>query len=322
MNVYALWGPFIDLFGGIADSQEIGAYGTGAGSWVKRPLSPADVVDHLNGTGVGIGVPPLRPNNTVKFASIDLDEPDFDAARMMQRFIPGPSFIERSRSGNAHIHCFFAEPIEAWVPMGILAEACEAAGKEHVEVFPKNHDFSRVKYGNYINLPYFGETRPVLDDSNPEGVEPDELSLAQFIHAAHRNKNDPDEWRKRARYINLQEPQVRESSQEFGTRDTLHMCADYIIEGALSGERPVVEGHRAAIFYMLAKNLRNWAAIGDDEALDVLLEVNSLSPDPFPPSEIKRMFRNAEGRTSTGCDDPLIQPFSHPDCPISHPRST
>lgn len=320
MNVYEVWEPFINLFGGIADSQDIGAFGTGRGQWVKRPLSPADVVDHLNGTGAGIGVPPLRPNNTVRFASIDLDEPDFDAALMMQRFIPGPSWIERSRSGNAHIHCFFTEPIEAWVPMGILAEACEAAGKEHVEVFPKNHDFSRVKYGNYINLPYFGDTRPVIH-VDTDGELAGGYTLREWINVAPERKNEPDEWRKRARYINLQEPQVRESTQEFGTRDTLHMCADYIIEGALSGERPVVEGHRAAIYYMLAKNLRNWAAIGDDEALDVLLEVNGTSPDPFPPSEIQRMFRNAEGRTSTGCDDPLIQPFSHPDCPISHPRS-
>jgi hypothetical protein len=315
-SVYELWEPFINLFGGIADSQEIGAFGTGAGSWVKRPLQPDDVVRHLQGEGAGIGVPPLRPNNTVKFASIDLDEPDFDAALMMQRFIPGPSWVERSRSGNAHIHCFFFVPIEAWIPMGILAEACDAAGKEHVEVFPKNHDFSRVRFGNYINLPYFGETRPILY------TEGGHMDLATFVDRATDFKNDPEEWRKRARYINLQEPQVRESTHEFGTQPHLHMCADYIIEGALSGDRPVTEGHRAAIYYMLSKCLRNWEPLDDDESLGILMAVNETSPDPFPPSEIRRMFRNAAGRTSTGCDDPLIQPFAHPDCPIAHPRST
>jgi hypothetical protein len=79
----------------------------------------------------------------------------------MQEYIPGTSFIERSRSGNAHVWVFFSEPLEAWVAMGILKEATSGGGKQHVEVFPKNHDFAKVKLGNYINLPYHGSDRPI-----------------------------------------------------------------------------------------------------------------------------------------------------------------
>jgi hypothetical protein len=88
----------------------------------------------LQGDGPGIGIAPLRPDSKVGFAAIDLDEPDFDAARRMQEFIPGTSWIERSRSGNAHIWVFFVEPIDAWVPMGVLRYATTAVGKQGVEV--------------------------------------------------------------------------------------------------------------------------------------------------------------------------------------------
>jgi hypothetical protein len=191
-----------------------------------------------------------------------------------------------------------------------------------------------VKFGNYINLPYYGPTRPIIFPCENEAPGHSQCDfefceggwcrfddVGQWISEATESKNDPEEWRKRARWLKLEEPQVRVSDVEFGTRPNLHICADYIIEGARSGERPITEGQRAAIYYMLSKNLRNWEAMSDDEALEILMEINATSPDPFPPSEIKRMFRNAEGRTSTGCDDPLIQPYAHPDCPIANPRS-
>lgn len=319
MNVYELWRPFIDLFGGLKDSQAIGAFGTGAGRWVKRPLSPNDVLDHLQGKGPGIGVPPLRPDNTVVFASIDLDEPDFQAARDMQQWIPGSSYVERSRSGNAHIHVFFDEPIEAWVPMGILKEATKAAGKEHVEVFPKNHDFSKVKFGNYINLPYFGKTRPVLAygkidwDNTKDWIE---YTLENFIASVcNRGLNAPEEWHKRARWLQIVEPQVREASTE--PQKVLHMCAEYIVDGATSGERPITEGHRSAVYFALSSQLRAWEDLSDDESWDLLVECNVASPDPMDPRELRRIFNNAGSFRSTRCDDPLVAPFTHPDCPIA-----
>ena len=312
MNVYETWQPFIDLFGGLSDSAAIGAFGSGLGRWVKRPLSPNDVCDHLEGRGPGIGIPPLRPDNTVVFASIDLDEPDFEAARSMQQWIPGPSFVERSRSGNAHIHVFFREPIEAWVPMGILREATKAAGKDHVEVFPKNHDFSKVKFGNYINAPYFGSTRPVLY-WDADGAEY-EYPLNDFIDEAQAG-NLPEEWRKRARWLQIVEPQVREVSTE--ARSTLHICTEYIIEGATSGERPITEGHRAAVYFALASQLRLCDFMDDDESWQLLMECNKMSPDPMDIRELGRIFNNAGSFRSTRCDDPLVAPFTHPDCPIA-----
>lgn len=307
---------FMNLFDGLRI-----AFGTGRGQWVKRPLRREDIVDHLNGKGDGVGIGPLRADNTVKFAAIDLDEPDFEAARQMQRYIPGTSYIERSRSGNAHVWVFFAEPLEAWVAMGILKMATEAVGKQHVEVFPKNHDFQMVVFGNYINLPYHGDSRPILGAEPPSDFNQPEsytyLTLQEFLSAAESSLNDPEDWRKKARFLMIDEPKPRNVGS-FGEAPFLHICAKHIIEEGIG----VGEGNRNGVFFMLAKCLSNWSEVDHDEALMMMRSVNRESPDPLPDSELRRILGNAErGRyTSTGCDDPLVLPYAHPDCPIAYPK--
>lgn len=312
-SIYESYPKFAALFQGLE-----GAFGTGAGRWIKRPLRPEDWCDHLCGRGAGIGIAPLRPDNTVMFAAIDLDEPDFDAAREMQGYIPGVSWLERSRSGNAHVWVFFESPIEAWVPMGVLKEACLAAGKPHVEVFPKNHDFSKVKLGNYINLPFHGDTRPIIGSSID--VDAPAPSLDYFIHEATELRNDPDVWRRKASWLQIYDPGQREQTSEFGEQPVLHICAKHIIGGE-AGMIP--HGHQNAILFMLAKALTNWRDFDHDETLMTLLNVSRDLFDPVPSeAEVRRILSNVERAryTSTGCDDPLVQPFTHPDCPIAHPR--
>lgn len=309
-NLYELQPRFAALFDGLKI-----AYGTGRGEWVKRAPTPNDWLRHLKGEGPGIGIAPLRPDNTVMFAAIDLDEPDFNAAREMQGYIPGTSFIERSRSGNAHIWVFFTEPLEAWIAMGILKEATLAAGKAHVEVFPKNHDFAKVSLGNYVNLPYHGENRPVLFTPH---LSP--MQLSSFLTAAEEDRNDPEKWRQTARYMLINAPESRESTQQFGTQPNLHICAQHIISGAAG---PVTEGHRSVVYYNLAKQLTNWAQTNHGEVVEMMRSVNDFSaPDSLPDNELLRIINNAETKqfTSTGCDDPVFMPYAHPDCPIAYPR--
>ena len=316
MSSQTLTDKFAALF--VEDSPNtIQAFGTGKGSWVKRPPRHSDFDAHLRGNGPGLGIPPLRRDGTVIFAAIDLDEPDFDAAREMQTYIPGPSYLERSRSGNAHVWVFFDAPIEAWIVRGILKEAILAAGKGAVEVFPKQDQLLEGMVGNYINLPYYGETRPIL---RPNG---NEYGFGDFLRSAcgEFGKNDPDDWRKRARWLMLVPPEQREKSDvPFGEQRELHMCAEWIV--ANREEHPVVEGHRNAVFFALAKQLSNYEGFDHDEVWHLIQLVNDASPDKAPESELRRILANAErGRyTSTDCDNPLVQPYCHPDCPIANPR--
>jgi hypothetical protein len=316
MNIYELQPRFAALFDGL----DI-AFGTGRGEWVKRSPRPEDWLNHLKGSGPGIGIAPLCQDNTVKFAAIDLDEPDFVAAAEMMEYIPGESWLESSRSGNAHVWCFFKEPIEAWVAMGVLKECTLAAGKEHVEVFPKNHDFERVRLGNYINLPFHGDERPILNWGRPTpdgGIE--RYSLEQFISAAEMSLNDPEDWRKKAKWMMISSPEQREQTVTFGKQPHLHICAEHIISGDAG---PITYGHRSVVYFSLAKMLTNWEAADHDEVVEILRGVNEASaPDSIPDYELLRIIGNAErGQfTSTGCDDPVFAPYAHPDCPISNPR--
>jgi hypothetical protein len=311
VNIYELQPRFAALFDGLKI-----AHGTGKGEWVHRPLRAEDWVKHLQGHGPGIGVAPLREDNTVMFAAIDLDEPDFEAAREMQKYIPGDSWVERSRSGNAHVWVFFDKACPAWLAMAVLKEATLAAGKKGVEVFPKNHDFERVRLGNYINLPYHGDQRPVLN-----GTEGD-FALEDFLERVEKyGRNDPEKWSVRAELMQISPPSARAERSSFGDRRHLHPCAGRIIDGEAG---PIVEGTRNAVFFMLAKCLMNWERYESaDEVVQTLLEVNrDLCDPPEKESEIRRIVRNvAQGQyTSTGCDDPLVEQYADPECPIAHPK--
>jgi hypothetical protein len=317
VNVYELAPRFRALFDGLDT-----AFGTGRGQWIKRPPRIEDFVDHLMGKGPGIGIAPLRPDNTVKFAAIDLDAPDFDGARAFQQWIPGPSFIERSRSGNAHVWVFFREPLEAWVAMGILKYAIDAAGYKHVEVFPKAHDFSRVALGNYINLPFHGHERPIIDGGG-------DVPLEGFLMRAETTLNEPEDWRKRAAWLMIEDPSKRQQreGQEFGTSRTLHICAEHIMENVFSGAAPIAQGHRSVVYFNLAKQFANCELWSEVETLEALRAIRDASDEALgqprkSDSELERYVRNAYEKryTSTGCDDPVFTPYAHPKCPIANPR--
>lgn len=308
---------FMNLFRGRTD-----AYGTGEGRWIKRPLTSSQFEAHLRGFGPGLGVAPLRDDGTINFAAIDLDEPDFDCAREMQEYLPGPSFVERSRSGNAHVWVFFKEPVPAWPVRGILKDATMAAGKASVEVFPKQDRLfpelrseHRPELGNYINLPYHGNQRPVLAEDGSD------LPLEGFLEWAEALLNDPKGWIRRAELLHIPSPDDRMKDRaEFGTQKQLHICAEHIV--ANREQNPVLEGHRNVVYFSLAKMLLNYEGYDADEAWYFLKLTADASPDRVEEHELRRIFNNAmmKQMTSTGCDDPLMSPYVHPDCPIARRR--
>lgn len=317
---------YASLFSGRTD-----AYGTGEGRWIKKPVTLAHYEAHLRGLAKGLGIAPLTDDNHIRFAAIDLDEPDFEAAVEMQDYLPGPSFIERSRSGNAHVWVFFSSPVEAWPIRAIMKGATVAAGKAAVEVFPKQDQLFpelrtefRPELGNYINLPYHGSNRPMMHWEGTDGPPHDhefirgfsDLTLPMFLERVELN--DPREWTERARWLNYSPPEHRLADRsEFGSQKQLHQCAEYIIANRESN--PVLEGHRNVVYFSLAKMLLNYEGFDEDEAWYFLKLVADASPDRTTEHELRRIFNNAlmKQMTSTGCDNPLMEPYIHPDCPIA-----
>jgi len=295
---------FAELFSGRLD-----AIGSGRGGVERRRVTLDDYAAHLRGEGDGIGIFPLRDDGTVSFAAIDLDEPDFDAAQEMADLLPGVAWLERSRSGNAHIWAFFAGAIPAWVPRGIMREVLAAVGKPNVEVFPKQDRLGPDMIGNYITLPLHGKERQFL-------AIPSDLAITLTMEA----RNDPADWQTRAQFLGIAPPEEREQPAVFGRQPYLHRCAERILRWARVN--PVVAGHRSVVYFSVAKQLLNWEAIDEEAAWEQLQNLEAHSPDRIPERELRRIFNNAarRGFTSTGCDDPLMAPYVAPDCPIAHPH--
>lgn len=298
---------FMELFQGFPE-----AFGTGKGGWVHRAPERSDFEEHLNGEGTGLGIGPLRRDGTVRFASIDLDEPDFDAGRLMQSMLPGPTFLERSRSGNVHVHAFFADGCPAWVARGLLGAAADAAGKPGTEIFPKQDRLLPDMLGNYINLPFHGDDRPILFALGGPQTQ------REFVGAALSRRHDPLDWISRASYLGIREPAERDEHADFGDSPVLHRCAEHMLHEGHTN--PIGEGARHAAIFMMAKCLLNWREADEDLAWQLLegFNENSIVPS-LPESTVKRAFNNVLRNefTSTGCDDPLLGPWVDSSCPIA-----
>lgn len=309
---------FEALFDGRKD-----AYGVDRGGVVKSKLTTRMYADHMRGLlGAAIGVFPVRDDNTVKFAAIDLDEPDFELAVDLAKLLPGHCWLEKSRSGNAHVWTFFREAVPAWAARSVLRMATMAMGRPEVEVFPKQAELREGMVGNYINLPYYGDERPMIwQTGEPEARSVERwhpYSFEAFVHDAESHLNDPEEWERRARAIGAEPPSRRAEDSEFGERASLHICASYMLERKTTN--PLTQGHRHVVLFNLAKMILNCRDYDEGDALLMLEGFNDAGTAPLSQAALEQIVGNAArgGWTSTGCDDPIMVPYVHPDCPIAN----
>ncbi len=298
------------------------AYGLAKGGVVREALTNRMYLDHLNEiVGSAIGVFPLLDDGNVHFAAIDLDEPDFELAGRLAMRLPGPAWIEKSRSGNAHIWCFFETPAPAWLARAIMRFECESFQRSDVEIFPKQDALYPGMVGNYINLPLPEGPRPIIwrtGDGKVDSTGPG-YTLDAFLEEALKERNLVRKWLGLARHRQLRPPAEAERGDvEWGQRSTPHLCAMYIIEH--STDNPPALGHRHTVMFNLTKMLYNTLMFDDEERWQILTNVNDKSQHPLPEAEIRRMINNVcrSQFTSTGCDDPVMAPYISPDCGIAH----
>lgn len=126
---------------------------------VKQPVKPSDVRSHLTGEAYGIGVVPLRKDNSISFGVIDIDSyQGFDVAGLSRSVSEAklPVVVFRSKSGGAHVYVFFQQPVAACDARPMLVALAEQLGFKGCEVFPKQTTRrSDQDIGNWINLPYY-----------------------------------------------------------------------------------------------------------------------------------------------------------------------
>lgn len=161
-------------------------------AWTNRG-SP-DWKKHLAGT-VGLGIIPLKIDNTVLFGAIDVDIYEgLDHVRIEQQIerLGLPLVVCRSKSGGAHLYVFFTEPVKASLAIRQLNEWASVLGFGGSEIFPKQKErLSPNDIGNWINLPYFGgnlSQRYAYHNGK-------QLSLEQFLDYAESKSISPDKFK-------------------------------------------------------------------------------------------------------------------------------
>lgn len=161
---------------------------------VDRPLTIDLYEKHLEGS-VGIGVIPLRDDDTVRFAAIDIDvyKQEDRAKRNLthediaQSLAATPLIVTRSKSNGIHVWLFASKPVRAENAVAYLHSIAAMLGVSGTEVFPKQTARANDQdIGNWINLPYFGRTtrRAVVPVTENGVTSFHDLTLDTFLDAA------------------------------------------------------------------------------------------------------------------------------------------
>ncbi len=151
--------------------------------------------NHLTGNGLGLGIIPIREDNTCVFGAIDIDSYtglDLRAIALKLQRNKIPLVVCRSKSGGAHIYCFTRTPIAAATMKAKLSEIAGFIGHGGSEIFPKQTQLlvDRGDVGSWISVPYFNGIRGMRYAIDLEG---NALSPEAFLMAAH-SLAVGDEW--------------------------------------------------------------------------------------------------------------------------------
>lgn len=147
-------------------------------------------VGHLHGAA-GLGVIPITDDANCSWGAIDIDKYDLDLDELENkvRELNLPLLLLRTKSGGAHLTCYFSEPISCKKVRAKLYEFSIALGHGGVEIFPKQSSLaSKRDVGNWLNMPYFeykNTKRYAIFRGKP-------LNIEQFLMLAERIKVDEE----------------------------------------------------------------------------------------------------------------------------------
>ena len=129
-----------------------------------------------------MGIIPLTGSNDAYFAAIDIDNYSLDINDLVWRVRKLPVFVTRSKSGGAHIWLFCPEGAPAKNLVGVMKHWAGELGVAGSEIFPKQVARARKEdAGNWINLPYYGNSRKCIVVDNEEKQTFKTLELPDFL---------------------------------------------------------------------------------------------------------------------------------------------
>ena len=236
--------------------------------------------DHLKGKQ-GLGIVPIREDNTCYFGVIDVDEKDdtkeIDIISLEQQIanLNLPLVTCRSKSGGAHLYLFMEEPINARTLRSTLSKWASALGYRGVEIFPKQVKIGPEQLGNWINLPYFDHkntNRYAIKNGN-------KIDLEQFCIEANENKQT-------IKKLKLATETLYASEEMDGAPPCLiHLC-----------ESGIKEGHRNDALFNFALYFKQRGGNWEDDLLQ--LNYSSTMCKPLAKREVDQIS-NSVSRAQT-----------------------
>jgi hypothetical protein len=153
----------------IPEGFENGKY-KGKCSTVKEKITLDLWREHLRGA-TGLGISPLKEDGTCSFGAIDIDDYSLDIPAILKKISDQglQLSVTKSKSGGIHCWVFYESPVPSKKVRALLTGYARILGYPTTEIFPKQE--GPVEEGNipnWINMPFFGETRKGLDKNGEE----------------------------------------------------------------------------------------------------------------------------------------------------------
>ena len=146
---------------------------------VRQPPTDEIWKKHLEGVEPGLGIIPIRADNSCTWGAIDVDQYPLDYQKLIDRIknLELPLIVCRSKSGGAHAYCFVKTPVPAIEMQKYLTACAGLLGEAGREIFPKQAEIlvERGDCGNFLNLPYHGGEKTLRyafkDDASSASLE-------------------------------------------------------------------------------------------------------------------------------------------------------
>ena len=157
---------------------------------IKSPPTPALWEQHVAGERP-LGVIPIRDDDLCSWGSIDIDEYDANLLAIVERVEAAklPLVPCVSKSGGLHLFLFLPEAEQAAAVQAALQQAATALGMAECEIFPKQTKLDLSAVGNWMVMPYFGDTfgskLRLQRGLKKTGAE---MTLAEFVAYAERRR--------------------------------------------------------------------------------------------------------------------------------------
>lgn len=273
----------------------------------KGILLDSEISMHLFENVQSIGIIPLKNNNTVKFAVIDLDiygfkeKDDIYEIEKKVNKLELPLLVCQSKSKGVHLYLFLKEELDASYITNKMKIWAGLLGYEKAEIFPKQvKRASENDIGNAINLPYFNSentTRFCVNNGK-------KLSLTEFLDLAELSRRTEKDLKE----VDLEKNYLENLDENYNDAPP---CIQYLLTNGIN------QGARNNGLFCLGvyfkKKFKDEPRVWQDK----IMEMNGkLVSPPLSTSEIEAMNKGLmKKEVFYKCNDyPLCQYCNKEEC--------